>query len=437
MALAALERGQVDRVRDALRLDGLSARDRGLALELALGVERRRLTLDPALLACTTRGQLPGDPFALTALRLGAYQLMYLPRVAPHAAVHETVALLRQQGGFVNAVLRKIANAVVDRAADPRAARRELPLPDGAHGPRCLALGVDWLPDPQAAPHAHLAASYGLPEVLVSGWARSHGDTTARALCEASVAAPGVTLRVNRRRTDAAGLAAALRSEGVATLPVDADQLQLAGIDAQSPFATQAYRDGLFAVQDPTALAAALAIEPQPGETVLDLCAAPGGKATALAERMSRGGKVLAFDIDRDRLALLRESRDRLGLADTLTVLDDLAAAPPQVDAVLVDVPCSNTGVLARRVEVRRRLRPGTIAAMAQTQRELLTQALSRVRPGGRVVYSTCSIEPEENRGVVDAVLASHAGVRLVREQLTLPVAQRCDGGYFAVLRRG
>jgi 16S rRNA (cytosine967-C5)-methyltransferase len=436
MALAALERGQAERVREALRIDGLAARDRGLALELALGVERRRITLDCALIACTTRGELPRDPFVHTALRLGGYQLLYMPRVAVHAAVHTTVELLRQVRGFTNAMLRRLAACVQQRAADPQRPRSELALPDGAQGPRCLALPVDWLPDPEAAPAAWLGAVFGLPEPLVAGWLRHHGLSTTRAMCEAAVAAPGVTLRVNRRQTDAPGLVAALAAEGVAAHALDAHLVRLRSVEGRSPFDTAAHRDGLFAVQDPTAFAAAQALAPTAGETILDLCAAPGGKATALAELCTNGGRVFAFDIDRDRLALVEEATARLRLRDTLTVIDDLTKAPPQCDAVLADVPCSNTGVLARRVEVRRRLRPGTIAAMAGPQRELLQLAMQRVRPGGRVVYSTCSVEPEENRGVVDAVMAAAPGVRLEREQLTLPVAQLHDGGYFAVLRR-
>lgn len=446
-ALVALERRRSTRLHDALRVDDLAARDRGLALELAFGVERRRITLDAILIALATRGELPADPYARTALRLGAYQVLYLPRMQVHAAVDTAVGLVRQQRSFVNAMLRRLVRQVVQRPADPAQPRRELELPPSNESPRAVVFATDALPDPVAAASDYLAVVYGLPSELVARWYSNHGPERARALAAASASTPGVTLRVNRLRADADRVRTVLAAEGVSVqATTDPRLLQLVAVDGVSPFATKAYRDGLFSVQDPTALAAADAVAAVPGETIFDLCAAPGGKACALAEILAApptapataaGGRVLAYDHDATRLARVRETRARLGLDPTLQVIEDLTQAPDSCDAVLVDVPCSNTGVLARRVEARRRPVAAALGSLVPEQVALLLQAIARTRPAGRVVYSTCSLEPEENRGVVDAALAAAPHASLEREQMTWPQAGKCDGGYFAVLRLG
>jgi 16S rRNA (cytosine967-C5)-methyltransferase len=436
LALTSLERGRAEHLRDALAVDDLDVRDRGLALELAMGTERRRITIDAVLLAFAAQGVLPRDPFVRTAARLGTAQLLYLPKIPPHAAVHGTVALLRAQQGFVNGILRRIAGAIEARVADPSRAHTELALPAAADGgPRTLVLPYAGLPDPAANPAAALAVRHGLPEFLMGRWLDAFGSDEGMAIAAASAQAPGVTLRVNPTRGDAAGVIAALAAEGVTvTAEPHPRLLRLGETQGISPFETRAHARGLFSVQDPTALAAAEAVGARPGERILDLCAAPGGKTTAMAEVMAGEGTVFAHDISKVRLDRVREAAARLGLAAVVTLVPTLADAPDRVDAVLVDVPCSNTGVLARRVEVRRRLTPGALVELAGRQVELTRLAVTRVRPGGRVVYSTCSLEREENRGVVGAVLATDPTLRLGLDRLTLPRAQQHDGGYFAVL---
>lgn len=435
-ALVALERERATRLRDALRVDDLDARDRALALELALGVERRRLTLDAILGQLAARHQLPQDPYLKTALRLGAYQVLFLPRVPPHAAVASAVGLVQRQRAFANAVLRRLAALVVTRAADAQRPRAELRLPPGRTGDRTLALPADVLPDPQATPDDYLSVLHGVPVEFVARWHANHGIERAAAVAAASAATPGVTLRVHASRTSAEDVRRMLAGEGVATTPMaDPRLLRLTAVEGPSPFSSRAYHDGLFSVQDATALCAVDAVAAVPGETILDLCAAPGGKATALAEALAGQGLVLAHDRDARRLALVQQAVARLRLAPTLQVIEDLGSAPAACDAVLVDVPCSNTGVMARRVEVRRRPLLPSLRALVPEQAALLRLAIARTRPGGRVVYSTCSLEPEENRGVVDAVLAEGGRARLERELLTWPQGGSHDGGYFAVLR--
>jgi len=188
-------------------------------------------------------------------------------------------------------------------------------------------------------------------------------------------------------------------------------------------------------VQDPTAMRAAQAVPCKPGDTVVDLCAAPGTKTTWLAECVQPNGRVFAYDIDEQRLGRIGENAQRLRLTDVIQLVVN-ANDLPVADGVLADVPCSNSGVLGRRVEARRRLSPETFAELPKLQGELLKQAIELTKPGGHTVYSTCSIDREENQDVVDAALAKHADLAMIESKLTLPAAGQHDGGFFAVLRR-
>jgi 16S rRNA (cytosine967-C5)-methyltransferase len=196
--------------------------------------------------------------------------------------------------------------------------------------------------------------------------------------------------------------------------------------------------EGVLTVQDPSAMRAAEALAPAPGEAVLDLCASPGTKTTQIVERMGDRGRVVACDRTQEKLDPVRQAVAARGLASVTVCLSDAAAAaapPGGFDAALVDAPCSNTGVLARRVEVRWRLRPEDIMQLPRIQGELLARAAGLVRPGGRLVYSTCSLQREENGEVVARFLKENPGWRLVRSDLVLPGADR-DGAFWALLAR-
>jgi 16S rRNA (cytosine967-C5)-methyltransferase len=424
-ALVELARGHVDRLRDGLVDAGLSPRDQAFAFELAHGVARRRRLIDHVLTALCQRG-LPKDPRLLDTLRLGVHQLLFVRGMPAHAAVHETVELVRGNRGFANAVLRRVADTIDDRpAADPL---RDLPL-----GPERCAV----LPAPLPADElARLAIVHSLPDWLLQRVAAEHGMAGARAVAEAASASSDVFLRF-AAAVDAAALRAELAAAGV-ELRATAHPLSWRWSGGESPFATAAFRRGDFLVQDPTALAAAEAVPCGPGDVVVDLCAAPGAKTARLAERVRQGGMVVAYDVASARRAQIAENVARLRLADVVRIAATPAELPAAAAAVLADVPCSNSGVLGRRVEARDRLLPETFAQMAALQRPLLLQALALCRPGGAVVYSTCSIDGEENSGVVRAVLADAQAPRatLVSEATTLPQAGAHDGGYVAVLRR-
>jgi 16S rRNA (cytosine967-C5)-methyltransferase len=280
-------------------------------------------------------------------------------------------------------------------------------------------------------PVRRLAIVHSLPDFLAVRLCAQHGLGGLERIGAAASASPAVFLRIAGDRR-AADLAQVLAAEQVATAATGHPSI-LAWTGGGSPFASTAFRDGWFTVQDPTALRAAEAVGAAPGMTVVDLCAAPGTKTTVLAERVRPGGCVFAYDRDRVRRQRIAENAQRLGLLAEIRVVAD-ASALPVADAVLADVPCSNTGVLGRRVEVRSRLTAETFAGLAVQQRSLLEQAFRLARPGGCVVYSTCSIDRAENEDLVRAAL--RGDFRLEREDLTLPQAGVCDGGYHAVLRR-
>jgi 16S rRNA (cytosine967-C5)-methyltransferase len=424
-ALVALDRGHAERIRDVLDAAGLAGREQALAYELAHGVLRRERLLDHVLLAFAHRG-LPKDATQRAVLRLGAYQLLFASGMPVHAAVHETVDLVRSNKGFTNAMLRRLADCLEARPADPARPTLELALSPS----RCLRLPTP-LPDNESE---RLGIVHSLPFFLLQRWSKDLDLEGLRRVAAAASSVPGVFLRAVGCQRDE--LQAELAAAGVITHPAAHPGL-LRWTDGPSPFGTASFRAGRFLVQDGTALSAAEAVPCGPGDLVLDLCAAPGTKTTLLAERVRPGGKVYAYDLDPARRQRIRSGLERLKLGDAVQVVETTADLP-LFDAVLVDVPCSNTGVLGRRVEVRRRLTGGTFGRMVSEQRSLLVQALSRCRPGGAVVYSTCSIDREENEHLVRTVLesASTPPATLAAEHRTLPLAGEHDGGYWALLRR-
>ena len=428
-ALFAVEKGKSERLRTALDRRGLSGPDIGLAWELALGTERSHLFLDVVLRKFVDR-KLPADPLLLSALRLGAYQLLNLSRTPPHAILNETVGLLEENRGFANAVLRKLAHSIQDAVADPLKPDQEIPLPEGPAGPRSLVFPEPALP--ALGSPEFLAARHGMPDFLVRRWVDALGFADTEMICIAANLSAQVVLRPTWLCTGEE-LVAGLAEQGVETSPTGVDDLVV--VSSGYPFRGRVFEQGWCIAQDPTAYQAAKSVGAQPGDKVLDMCAAPGTKTTVLAEAVGESGHVYAFDTDVPRRRHITENIERLQLVGRASVLESLEGFEP-VDRVLVDVPCSNTGVLSRRVEVRRRLRESTFRDLAVIQRELLGQALSLCKPGGTVTYSTCSIDPAENRAVVDAVVQENPGWEVVSDCLTIPEPLGCDGGYVATIHK-
>lgn len=404
-----------DLLESALQEQRLSSPDRGLCQALVYGVVRWQLTLD-WLISRKTEGRTQKDALRVL-LQLGLFQMFWLDRIPNHAAVHATVELVKQfglapQAGFVNAVLRGYAR----ERDETRKLLRELKSTQPA-----------------------LAASH--PDWLYERWRSRWDPGRAALLMEWNNSVPPTYARVNRLKTDPARLAARWDGEAVKFTATKWDWTgdeEVFRLDFHPPLSTlKSFHEGLFYVQDPSTLLAPRILDARPAESVLDLCAAPGGKTAYIAQLMENRGRITAQDRDPSRLDLIRENCARLGVtcAEASVAPSGVLAAPAKrFDRVLVDAPCSNTGVMGRRVELRWRVRPEEIERLRAAQLDLLRQAAPRVRPGGVLVYSTCSLEPEENRQVIEQFLAENSAFKLETERELLPFADRVDGAYVARL---
>ncbi|MFO0876286.1 MAG: transcription antitermination factor NusB [Gemmataceae bacterium] len=415
--------------------EGLSPPDRRLATQLTYGVLRRRGTLLALLRPHVSRDPDNVEPWLWEALQLGAYQLALLTQIPPHAALNETVELAVQFGrprarGFLNAVLRSLTRVITDDRA-PGPAPDALPLEAGAF--RRLARPV--LPDPATAAVEYLAEGFGFPPWLAARWFERFGQDEAFRLGFWFAGPVPLTLRVNPLRVSRESFLAALRLAGHTVDPGNHPQC----VRLREHAAVRdlpGYSEGWFSVQDESAMRVASAVAPRPGSAVLDLCAAPGGKTTHLAELMRDEGRIVASDLDESRLRSVGELAQRLGLRSITSVPAAALAPTERFDAVLADVPCSNTGVLGKRPEARWRLRPDDLRHLVRVQEQLLRQAIDRTRPGGVVVYSTCSIEPEENGQLVRRVIRAQRQWIIEAETAAIP-GRPADGGYWVRIRVG
>jgi 16S rRNA (cytosine967-C5)-methyltransferase len=395
---------------------GLTPRDRHLCQELVYGAVRWRATLD-WLIARKARNPLQ-KPALQNLLRLGLYQIFWLDRVPHHAAVHETVELAKRAGfghqaGFINALLRGYG--------------REF----GATNQLLAEL---------RSTQPHLGFSH--PEWLVHRWQERFGLDQTRTLLAWNNTPPKTFARVNTLKADAARLLTQWRQENVEYDFVRRDWLQqnlVFELKSHPPLDhLPSFQEGLFYVQDPSTLLAVQELGPVPGERVLDLCAAPGGKLSYIAQLMRNEGQLMAHDTSPERLELLKQNCARLGVTcvQILSGFPSSPPGPPQFDRVLLDAPCSNTGVMRRRVELRWRIRPEEIERLRAGQLELMRQAAQVVAPGGTLVYSTCSLEPEENQAVVAEFLSAENGFKLQAERELRPFVDEVDGAYAARLAR-
>ncbi len=411
------------------RWEHLSPTDRGLATELVMGVLRWRSRLDQTIAAASARSLDKLDPEVLTALRLGSYQLRYLDRIPAHAAINDSVELVkraqkRSAAPFANAVLRKIAATQIESATENAA---EVSVPFLAH-------------------------DYAHPEWLVERWIAEFGIERAKAICRHDQHIPATAIRL-----DSAEIEPELQAEGIELAP----GVMLAGariVVGGDVTRTRALQEGRVMIQDEASqLVAALV---GAGARILDCCAAPGGKTAALAARNATS-EIFAIELHSHRAELLRK---RVRAANVQVIQADALSLPDSggFDRVLADVPCSGTGTLARNPEIKWRLKPEDLGDLHQRQVAILRAALQQLTSGGRAVYSTCSLEREENEAVVEEVLRETDIYRLrdCREELerlrsggelvwsdvdsllsgkflrTIPGIQPCDGFFAAVLER-
>ena len=427
--LRQLEVGRTSLDHLLTRLDqgGLPTRDRHFVRHLVLGTLRWQKRLDWIVDQFSHRPIATLSPWARQILRLGVYQIFWLDRVPPRAAVHTAVELAKQFGhrgivGLVNAVLRR--------------ALREA---DHIHYP-CR----------RTDPTAYLAVYYSHPQWLVERWLARWGEPTTENLLRAHNVPVPVYIRLNSRRTTAAELVAALEAEGLQLRPAGPLPEYFEVLEAEGLFATRAHTAGLFQVQDINAGLPAALLDPQPGEQVLDLCSAPGGKTTQMAIAMQDCGLIAAADRAPERLCRVRENAARLRLQSIrLLVQDARFPAAGGFDRVLADVPCSATGTLGRRPDARWRKQAEQLSGLAELQYAILSQAFACLRPGGVLVYSTCSLEEEENAALVERFLAATGTAVLEpatgpfpdqiwadRYLQTLPGRDPGDGSFAARIRK-
>jgi 16S rRNA (cytosine967-C5)-methyltransferase len=408
------------------RPPALSPADRGLAHELVFGVVRWQATLD-WLIARKTAGRPQKQCVAGFAAPRPLPDFLARPHPR-HAAVHETVEQAKRTGfgpqaGFINAVLRGYL-----READET--RRQL----------------------DALKTSQPALGYSHPEWLVTRWQTQFGPDRCRQLLEWNNTPPKTFARLNlamrqpRRHPDEKlrhGVPEKILRGDRSRMNVEYDFVTRDWIRAENlafelkshpPLAAlESFQKGWFYVQDPSTLLAGRELNPQPGESILDLCAAPGGKTTFIAQLLNNEGRIVAHDPAPDRLKRVEENCRRLGVTCVQTT-STLDGQPSTFDRVLVDAPCSNTGVMRRRVDLRWRIQPAELERLRATQLSLLHQAASKLKSGGTLIYSTCSLEPEENSQLVQQFLAAQPKFKLENERQLLPFADEVDGAYVARL---
>ena len=390
----------------------LVAADRAFVMEMVYGVARWKRTLEWIVHRCTERKP---EGAVTPYLLVGLYQIFLMDSITEYAAVSETVEAAKAEGrraaGFVNAVLRK--------------ALREL---------KALRQGLE-----QQKPG--IRESH--PDVLVDRWTRQFGPEKALELCRWNNTRPQVTVHPYGGREAVARFLSGLTTAGVAAAPHPFAPDQFVSLPPGTRVTDlPGFAEGLFGVQDPSTIVAIDLLDPRPGEFILDACAAPGGKTALIAERMQGRGELVATDLREERLEPLRENVKRLRL-DIVRVARGDAASEMDVgalrgsrrfDRILLDVPCTNTGVLRRRPDARWRFALSQLGDVAKIQCALLDNAGRFLKPGGRLVYSTCSLEPDEDENRVREWVALHPRFALVKDVRLFPPETKTDGVYAAAI---
>jgi 16S rRNA (cytosine967-C5)-methyltransferase len=380
----------------------LESSDRAFAQVLAYGTVQRRLTLDHVIAQLSDRPLAKLDPPLLDALRIGIYQLLFMDSVPDHAAVAETVELAKAAKGagfkFANAVLRRAtreARGIYDSIGDNDAATA-------------------------AIRHSH-------PQWMVELWWRMLGRDDTIALLEADNRPAEDAVRINPLRADA--------PPPIPSAHPDPDIPEALVLDG--PFdveGSELFATGAITPQSRGSMLVARTLDPQPGERVLDMCAAPGAKTTHAAALMNNEGQITAIEANPARADELRSNCERMGVTSVDVIVQDARSVEGQFDRVMLDAPCSNLGTLARRPDARWRKTPDQITELAQLQRELLDAAASATRK--TLVYSVCTISTQEGSDQVDAFRARHPEFALIGTRQTLPHRDGTDGFFIAHLER-
>ncbi|HEX9020009.1 MAG TPA: 16S rRNA (cytosine(967)-C(5))-methyltransferase RsmB [Nitrospirota bacterium] len=360
------------------------ARDSSFILELVYGVLRNRALLDWTLDQLSVQPVGKTDSWTRNILRLGAYQMRFLDRVPVSASVNTAAELAKAYGkksGYVNGLLRNL-----DRKRDA------IPYPGSGD------------------PIQRLSVLHSHPEWLVARWVERFGAEAAETLLENNNRPAPLTIRTNTLKTTREGLKASLDSEGARTVDSTYSPIGLELVSGPGFQEFSSFRKGWFAIQDEAAQLISMMLAPRPGEKVLDACAAPGGKATHLAELMNNRGTLIALESDPKRIERIRENSARLGASIIVPTLGDATQYAEGVfDKVLIDAPCSGLGVLRRHPDGRWNKSEKSIKEKQALQKKILENCSKLVKHGGALVYATCTTEPEENENVIDDFLVKHA----------------------------
>jgi 16S rRNA (cytosine967-C5)-methyltransferase len=421
------------------------------ATDLVFGTVRNRIVIDNVISRFADCPVERIQSKLLNIIRIASFELIYNPQTPEYSIINEAVNIVKELAGkkqtaFVNAVLRQITRHIENRHVPLSQAEPRRTLPQN------LSTGCqfneDILPDTEDSPADYLSLAFSLPKWLVVDWLSEFGRESARLICFASNRRPSIYIRPNALKATAEEIAEKLQKADIdcEIVPLDAPRVSSIGhreskmIRLKSPRAITklpGFKQGLFTVQDVTASLPVRLLNPGPEWKILDLCAAPGTKTTQLAELTEDSAKIIATDVDPERLKSLKENISRLGIT-SVNVLAYEQILNYKFDAILLDVPCSNTGVLAKRIEVRYRVNPKAIKKLTETQSNLLAAAAKMLKPNGKICYSTCSIQKAENSERVKDFLQKHPAFELESELLTLPSADGFDrdGGYVAVITK-
>ncbi|CAM2818918.1 16S rRNA (cytosine(967)-C(5))-methyltransferase RsmB [Paenibacillus sediminis] len=394
----------------------LSKADAGLATELVYGTISRLNTIDYFLDTFVNKGVRKLQPWVRGLLRLSFYQLHYLDRIPAHAAVNEAVNIAKRRGhqgisGMVNGVLRNVLRR-----------KDELVLPDNLPVAKRIALE-----------HSH-------PEWLVARWIKQYGEETAEEICKANNEPPAVSVRVNTLKTNRDALMEQMTEAGCEVVPSTLSKDGIVVLSGGNMALTNWYKQGLFSIQDESSMLVAERVAPQPGMRVLDCCAAPGGKTTHMAEKMNDEGQIIANDVHPHKKKLIDEQVKRLGLTSVETTVSDALTlakqyAPQSFDRILLDAPCSGFGVIRRKPDLKWAKTPEDIKDISALQYELLQSVSTLLRPEGVLVYSTCTIEKDENEAIVNRFIEEHPQFKATFEQI-LPHQHHSDGFFIARIQK-
>ncbi|MBD3672469.1 MAG: methyltransferase domain-containing protein [Planctomycetaceae bacterium] len=413
---------------------GLDSRDFARLRYLVTTVVRRKLTLETVLRHFVKRSV---EPDLWQLLKLGAAQILFGDADHRHADVNETVEVARAIGKsrwckFLNGVLRNLDRAILTTTETSSLGRKVYPINSELD---LRALSLDLFTDPDVDFPGYISEAFSIPRWLVERWDARQNRSEILRMAGWFLSSPRMCLRVNLHKVSREELLQQFEKAGFSGRAGNI-KTSILDVNAASPHELPGWETGYFSIQDETAQHAAPLLDPQPGECVLDLCAAPGTKTLHLAELMGEEGEILATDVSKSRLAKVRENAKRANIDIIRTRCiardgHDLPEGP--FDRILIDAPCTNTGVLGKRIDVRWRLTKSDLEELPALQRELLDRAAVRLRRGGAILYSTCSIEPEENERVVESFLQSHPDFSCTHQQTFLPGAP-ADGGFQALL---